>query len=72
MSVWFNGVSCVCFNFTLTSLFLRDGFDLNAITGGSGNISFRVGLCFISFQCFLNACLILFVASQNCVTNTSF
>ena len=69
MSVWFNGVSCVCFNFALTSLFLRDGFDLNAITGGSGNISFRVGFCFISF---FKACLILFVASQNCVTNTSF
>ena len=37
VSVWFNGVSYVCFNFVLTSLFLRDGFDLNAITGGSGN-----------------------------------
>ena len=74
MLCWF-GLFCVesssGFNLALTSLFFRDWFVLNAITGCSGKISFNVSFFAISFQCFFNMCLILCMSSQNCVVNTS-
>ena len=47
------------FSLALTSLFLNDGFALNVIIGGSGNMWESVLLCLINFQCLLKACFIL-------------
>jgi hypothetical protein len=41
------------FSLALTSFCFKEGFALNAITGGSGKISPSVLFCSINFQCFL-------------------
>ena len=60
------------FSLALTSLFLNDGFALNVIIGGSGNMWESVLLCLINFQCLLKACFILGTSSQNFVMKMTF
>ena len=52
------------FSLALLSFCFKEGFALNAITGGSGNIYLSVSFCSISFQCFFSAHLILCMSSQ--------
>ena len=72
LGVTFGLVACICLSLALTNLFLREGLALYTIIGGDGNICFRYGLFLISFQCLLKTLLILWMSSENCVTNTSF
>lgn len=61
---------CTGFSLALTNLCFREGFDLYAINGGEGKICFKCGLFLISVHCLLKIPLILWILSENHVTNS--
>ena len=64
ISLWYN-------TFALTSMLLKEGFFLKAITGGQGNTFPSLGIACSSLQLALRVCCMSGILSQSVVANTS-